>query len=64
MKVKKDSEKAELKLKTQKPKITAFGPVTSMQIDREKVEAVTESACDAGDSGSVWVRKIAWKGAW
>ena len=41
MKVKEDTEKAGLKLNIQKTKIIAFSPVTSWQIEREKVEAVT-----------------------
>ena len=35
------SEKAGLKLKIQKTKIMASGPITSWQIEGEKVEAVT-----------------------
>ena len=41
MKVKEDSEKAGLKLNSQKTKITASGPITSWQIDEETVETVT-----------------------
>ena len=41
-KVKKKSEKAGLKLNIQKTKIMAFSPITSWQIEREKVEAVTD----------------------
>ena len=37
MKVKEDSEKVGLKLKIQKTKIMAFGPITSWQIDGETV---------------------------
>ena len=40
MKVKKESEKSGLKLNIQKMKITAFGPITSWQIDRETIETV------------------------
>ena len=40
MTVKKESEKAGLKLNIQKTKIMASGPVTSWQIDGENVEAV------------------------
>ena len=36
MKVKKESEKAGLKLNIQKTKIMAFGPTTSWQIDGEQ----------------------------
>ena len=42
MKVKKKSEKAGLKLNTQKTKIMASGPITSWQIDGETVETVTD----------------------
>ena len=37
MKVKEESEKVDLKLNIQKIKITASGPITSWQIDRETV---------------------------
>ena len=40
MKVKKESEKAGLKLNIQKTKIMASGPITSWEIDRETVETV------------------------
>ena len=40
MKVKQENEKAGLKLKIQKTKIMASGPITSWQIDGEKVETV------------------------
>ena len=38
MKVKKENEKADLKLSIQKPKIMVSGPITSWQIDGEKWE--------------------------
>ena len=41
MKVKEESEKADLKLSIQKTKILAFGPITSQQIDGETMETVT-----------------------
>ena len=41
MKVKEDSEKAGLKLNSQKMKIIGSGPITSWQIDGETVETVT-----------------------
>jgi len=41
MKVKEESEKAGLKLSIQKTKIMASSPITSWQIDGEKVEALT-----------------------
>ena len=42
MRVKGESEKAGLKLNIQKTKIMASSPITSWQIDREKVETVTD----------------------
>ena len=42
MKVKEESEKAGLKVNIQKTKITAFGPITSWQVDRERAETVTD----------------------
>ena len=42
MKVKVESEKVGLKLNIQKTKIMASGPITSRQIEKEKVEAVTD----------------------
>ena len=41
MRMKEESEKAGLKLNIQKMKIMAFNPITSWQIDGEKVETVT-----------------------
>ena len=41
MKVREKSEKAGLKLNTQNTKNMASGPITSWQIDGEKVETVT-----------------------
>ena len=41
MKVKEESEKAGLKLSIQKTKIMASSPITSWQIDGEKIETVT-----------------------
>ena len=42
MKVKEESEKVGLKLNIQKTKITAFGPITSWQIDGETMETVRD----------------------
>ena len=42
MKVKEESEKADLKLNIQKTKIMASGPTTSRQIDGETMETVTD----------------------
>ena len=40
--MKEESEKTGLKLNIQKTKITASGPITSWQIDRETMETVTD----------------------
>ena len=42
MKVKEESEKADLKLSIQKTKIMASSPITSWQIDGAKAETVTD----------------------
>ena len=42
MKVKEESEKVGLKLNIKKTKIMALGPITSWQIDGEKVETVAD----------------------
>ena len=42
MKVKEESEKDDLKFNIQKTKIMASGPITSWQIDGEKMERVTD----------------------
>ena len=42
MKVKEESEKADLKLNIQKMKIMASGPITSWEIDGETVETVSD----------------------
>ena len=42
MKVKKESEKAGLKLNIQKTKIMTSNPITSWQIDGKKMETVTD----------------------
>ena len=42
MKVKEESEKVGLKLNSQKTNIMASGPITSWQIDGEKVETVAD----------------------
>ena len=40
--VKEESEKVGLKLNIQKTKITAFGPITSWEIDGETVDTVAD----------------------
>ena len=57
MKVKEESEKAELKLNIQKMKIMASGPIISWQLDGETMEIVTDfillgSKLTAGDDCS------------
>ena len=42
MKVKEESEKSGLKLNTQKTNIMASSPITSWQIDGERMETVTD----------------------
>ena len=42
MKVKEESENVGLKLNIQKTKIIASGPITSLEIDRETVETVSD----------------------
>ena len=42
MKVKEESEKADLKLNIQKTKLMASGPITSWQVDGETVETVAD----------------------
>ena len=42
MKMKEESEKVDLKLNIQKPKVMASGPITSWQIDGETVETMTD----------------------
>ena len=42
MKMKEESEKVGLKLNIQKTNITASGPITSWQIDGERVETVSD----------------------
>ena len=43
MKVKEESEQAGLKLNIQKMKIMASSPITSWQIDRERIQTTTKS---------------------
>ena len=42
MKVEEESEKVGLKLNIQKTKLMAYGPITSWEIDGEKVETVSD----------------------
>ena len=45
MKVKEESEKADLKLNIQKTKVMAFGPITSWQKDVETLEIMRDFIC-------------------
>ena len=64
MKVKEDSEKVCLKLNIQKMKITASGPITSWQMDGEKVETVANfiflgsKICQNGDCSNEIERRL------
>ena len=48
MKVKEESEKVGLKLNIQKTKIMASGPITSWQINGERVETVADFILEKG----------------
>ena len=66
MKVKKESEKAGLKLSIQKTKIMESGPITSWQIDGENVEAVADfiflgSKITADSDCSPEIKNAPWK---
>ena len=50
MKMKEESEKVGLKLNIQKTKIMASGPITSWEIDRERVETVADFVFLGGGS--------------
>jgi len=54
MKVKEESEKVGLKLNIQKTKIMASSPITSWQIDGEKVETVTDFIFLASENHCGW----------
>ena len=56
MKVKKESEKVGLKLNIQKMKIMASGPITSWEIDGERVE--TAETVETVSDFIFWVSKI------
>ena len=68
MKVKQESEKVGLKLNIQKTKIMSPGPITSWQIDEEKVETVTDFTflsskitADSDCSHEIKERLASWK---
>ena len=60
MKVKKESEKIGLKLNIQKMKTIASGPITSWQIDGEKLETVADFILE-GAPKSLWMMTVAMK---
>ena len=55
MKVKEESEKADLKLNNQKTKITASGPITSRQTDGEIMEIVKQFIWGGGSKITWWL---------
>ena len=65
MRVEEESKKVGLKLKIQKTKIMASGPITSCQIDGGKVETVTDflflGSKITADSNCNHEIKIPWK---
>ena len=62
IKVKEGSEKVGLKLNIQKTKITASGPITSWQIDGERVETVADFIfLLGGGPKSLWIVTAAMK---
>ena len=56
MKVKEESEKVDLKFNIQKTKIMASGPITSWQIDGEKMETVTDYFCGLQNQYKWWLQ--------
>ena len=54
MKVKEESDKVGLKIKIQKTKIMASGPITSWQIDGEVVETVTDFIFGGLQNHCIW----------
>ena len=57
----KESEKADLKLSIQKTKIMATGPITSWQIDQEKMETMTDISGGEGSPKSLQIVTAAMK---
>ena len=45
IRVKEESKNADLKIKIQKTKVMTSGPITSWEIERGKMEAVTDFIC-------------------
>ena len=64
MKVKEESEKVGLKFNIQKTKILASGPITSWQIDRETVEAMSDFILGAPKSLQMLISAMKLKDAY
>ena len=64
MKVKEESEKVGLKLNIQKTKIMASSPTTSLQIDGETMETVTDFISGAPKSLQMVTTAMKLKDAW
>ena len=67
IRVKEESEKAGLELSIQKTKIVAPGPITSWQIERQKVEVLTDftflnSKITADGDGSLEIKRCLFLG--
>ena len=54
MKVKEESEEVGLKLNIQKKKITASGPITSWEIEGERVETVSDFIYGGLQNHCIW----------
>ena len=63
LKMKEESEKADLKLNIQKTKIMASSPITLWQIDRETMETVTDFFSWAPKSLQMMTASMKLKGA-
>ena len=64
MKVKEESEKVVLKLNIQETKIMASGPITSLQIDEETMETVTDHFGGAPKSLQMVTAAMKLKDSW
>ena len=64
MKVKEESEKVGLKLNIQKTKIMASGPITSWQIDGERMEPVSDFILGAPKSLQMLIAAMKLKDAY
>ena len=63
MKVKEESEKVDLKLNIQKTNIMASGPITSWQIDGERVETVADFIFLGSKMVQMVIAAMKWKDA-